>query len=139
MNERVKNIIAVVAGVISGVATIFICEMINSMNIKMPEGLDMNNRAAMAAWMQTLPLSAYLVVLAGYIVGAIDGAVVATLVSGRTTARPAVIVGVVLTVAGIMNVMMLPQPGWFVAASLSVSLPFAYLGYLLARKRSAVL
>jgi hypothetical protein len=105
----------------------------------MPEGLDMHNREALRAWMETLPASVYLVVLAGYVIGALDGSIVATIISGRSALRPAITVGVVLTLASLANVLMIPQPAWFVGASLCIPLPVAYLGYRIARKKPVVI
>ena len=132
----IKRILSVLAGLAVGAAVIFLTEMINSMNIKMPEGLDMNNRDAIRAWMETLPMSAYLVVLGGYVLGSLIGALLATLISGRKSAKPAIITGILLTLANILNLMMLPQPLWFAIVSCLVYLPFAYAGFLLARKKN---
>ena len=131
-----KRILSVVIGLAIGVGVIFLTEMINSMNIVMPKDLDMNNRDAMRAWMETLPLSAYLVVLGGYVLASVIGSLVATLIAGRTGARQGMIVGLLLTLANVANLMMLPQPFWFAVVSCVIYLPFAYIGFLLARKKT---
>lgn len=120
----------------SGFVTIFVFEMVNSMNVKVPEGLDTTNREAFAAWMNTLPPSAFMLVLAGYIAAAFEGAAIATAISGREAVRPAIMVGIILTIGNFANLAMIPQPTWFAVLSSVVYLPFAYLGYIALRKRN---
>ena len=57
------------------------------------------------------------------------GAVIAGFVAARIARlRQAIVVGVLLTLAGIANNLMLPPPLWFWVASVLVLLPAALLG-----------
>jgi hypothetical protein len=84
-----------------------------------------------------MPIAAFIWILLGYAVSAFAGGLIATLISGRRKALPAIIVGAVLMVGGIMNLIMIPyHPVWFMIANLIVYLPFAWLGYFFIRKKA---
>jgi hypothetical protein len=101
-----------------------------------PAGLDYHDKAALAQYSAQIPTQEFLLLLANYAVCSLVGGIMATTVSGRDGKAYAIIVGIVLTLAEVFNVMMMPQPFWFSAMSLLMHLPFAFLGYLLVRKKA---
>lgn len=72
--------------------------------------------------------------LAGYAIACFAGGAVATRVVGGQAMRPALIVGVVVMIGGIMNLTEIHHPLWFVIISQFMYVPFAYMGYLIFRK-----
>jgi len=73
-----------------------------------------------------------------YMIGSFFAGIIATLVSKRVERIPAIVVGIVLTLAGLFNMFNMLHPGWFVAVNLVVYIAFTYLGYLIARKKESV-
>lgn len=122
-----RKIIGVIAGLAVGVIVIYAVETLGHQLYPMPPGVDMENPEAMGAWIETLPAGAFAIILGAFIGGGFAGGAVATLIA-RDRPVPALIVGGLLTVAGIANVAMIPHPLWFTIVSVLVYLPAAWLG-----------
>lgn len=84
--------------------------------------------------MNNLPVTAFLAMLGGYGAGAFLGGLVATLISGRSLPRPAIIVGIVLTIGNVFNQMEIPHPLWFALVSVVMCIPLAWCGWRVIRK-----
>jgi len=132
-----KCILPVVAGVMAGMMLqAFIEKGIHSM-YPPPPGLDFRDKVAIANYMAHVPASAMALQLLNYFICSLIAGAVATLLSGRAMSRPALVVGVVITLASVANIVMLPgQPFWFVAVTLIIHVPAALIGYAVARSRS---
>ncbi len=85
-----------------------------------------------------MPEKGFMLLAVVYIIGSFFAGVIATLVSKRAERTPAIVVGIVLTLAGLFNVFNSLHPGWFVAVNLVIYMAFAYVGYLAARKKETV-
>jgi hypothetical protein len=96
----------------------------------------MQDPAAMRAFVQSMPASAYIILAIGYAIGAFVGGLVAGKISGNSTAGflPAMFVGVILTLMGVVNFFVtLPgSPLWAIVLCLITYLPFAALGNKMA-------
>lgn len=114
-----KYILPVVVGAMSGMMLITISQ----------------TKIVVAYGNEVMPDTAYWVLVGVYAVCSFCAGLIATAIAQRDTAIPAVVVGTVLTLAGIYNMLHLTHPGWFVAGNIVAYLPFAYLGYLLIRKK----
>lgn len=115
-----KYILPVVAGVMSGVILMTFGE-VKVETIYGTGGL--------------MPDAAFMILIAMYAAGSFLAGVIATVIAQRTTAIPAVVAGIALTLAGIYNMINLPHPQWFGIVNLVAYLPFAFVGYLLLRKK----
>jgi hypothetical protein len=130
----VKRILAVVAGVFAGAGVIYAIESVSHRLYPPPPGTNLNDPAAIKAWIATLPGSAFFLVLLAYALGSLVGGTVATLLSGRTRLVPALIVGTLLLTLGLVNLATIPQPLWFSVASTALYIPCAWLGGVLVRR-----
>ena len=132
-----KYILPVVAGVMAGMMLqAFIENGIHAM-YPPPPGLDFKDKAAIANYMTQVPASAMMLQLLNYFVCSLLAGAVATLFSGRAVSSPALIVGVVITLASVANIIMLPgQPLWFLVVTLILHIPAALLGYAAARAKN---
>lgn len=123
-----------IGGVLGGLALAFIVvqavETIVHVMYPPPPGTDMRNVAAVKAFVATLPLTAFLLVLFGWLVGTFAGTSAAAKI-GRSSV-PAYIVGALLLCAGIANAMMIPQPLWFSIASIAIYIVMTFAGAQLA-------
>lgn len=132
-----RKILAVVVALIVAFATIMIVQMLNSLVVPPPSSDVMNDPAKLQAFMANLPTTAYVVVLAGYILGAFAGGFIVTKMSRRESPGLSlpILIGVILTICGILNFFVaLPgQPMWLVALSLISFIPFSLLGHRFAR------
>lgn len=94
-----------------------------------PTGLDFNNKAATEAYMNTRPFAAYLLVLAGWIVGAFVAGLFVRRISTQAGMLLPLVVGGILTVSAVLNFYMLPHPVWFVIVGVLVFVPSVLLGH----------
>ena len=130
-----KYVLPVVVGAMSGMILITLGEMAIHNVYPLPPGTDLYDADSLAKAMKQMPQSALLFLLVNYVISSFLAGIIATLISGRITFRPAMVVGIVLTLAGLYNVVVLPHPLWFSIINLLVYFPFVYFGYLVVRKK----
>jgi hypothetical protein len=127
-----RKILAVVAGFVVAFLAIFLFEGLNGRFFPLPSGVDPQNPAALAAAVKSMPLGAFVVLIAGYAVASFAGGFAAGKVAPGASPVPAVIVGVLLLAGGIWNFVTIPHPLWVVVLSVLCYLPCAFLGSRLA-------
>ncbi len=111
------RIFAVIAGFIVQTLAIMGMEWLSAKMNPPPPGLDLKDPAQLAALVAKMPPSAFLLVLAGYLIGAFLGAHTATEIMGGKTPWPGRIV-MLLGLAGLAaNVIIIPHPIWFTVAA----------------------
>ncbi|HSP14170.1 MAG TPA: hypothetical protein VLV78_05405 [Thermoanaerobaculia bacterium] len=76
-----------------------------------PPGTNMSDMKAVKAYVGTLPPAAFVLVLAGWLVGTVAGTFAATRIARNPA--PAYVLGALLLAAGIANAISIPQPLWF--------------------------
>lgn len=131
MNTRLRSIVAIVAGFIAASAVMMVFEGING-HVIYPElgaaAAKVKDAEGMRQLMATVPAGAMAVVLLGWAVGAFVGGWVAQRIGRGDAGRTGLILGLLLTAAGIANNLMIPPPLWFWVAGMLVLLPGAWLG-----------
>lgn len=135
----IRSILAVIAGFIAASAVMMVVETVNGRLIypdlgKRAQGV--TDRQEIKAILASAPVGAFAVVLFGWVLGGVTGGFVATLISGKPRGRHALVLGVLLTLAGVANNLMLPPPLWFWIPTL-VFLPATYVGARLIRQPMA--
>ena len=138
----VLGVVGVLIGMIGGMILMTGLHLASGLIYPIPEGLDMMSsdpaqQEKLAAWIGTLPAGAFVLALAAHGLGCMGGAALATLIAGRRSLVPPLVVGALFTVAGVMNLMSIPHPAWFPFVDLPVYLALAYVaGRLLKRGES---
>lgn len=136
MRIWLARLAAVAAGLVVSVVLITAVQAISVRLFPPPPGLDPNDPAALARFMQQLPIGALLLVALSYAVGSLGGGVGVGFVARRAAYGPAAVVGGLLTVAGFMNLAAIPHPAWFAVVTTLTYVPCALLGtYAVARWR----
>src|SRR5687768_10074055 len=107
-----------VAGVGSAFLVVAVIELIAHAVYAPAVMPDVSTPAAMAAYISSMPLGAFLFVLAAYVAGTVVGGFVAIAIARRYTMRFACLVGGLILLASIANFVAIPHPGWFVIATL---------------------
>lgn len=100
-----------------------------------PPGMNMKDFAQVKKFVASLPTTAYLLVLSGWLVGTLIGTYLATRIGGSVA--EGYVLTLVLLCAGIMNAVMIPQPMWFSAASFVIYVVAGVLGTRLAARAQA--
>jgi hypothetical protein len=138
MRSLLRSVLAVVVGFVVASVVMMAVETVNGRVLypelgKMAEG--MTDREAIRNLMAAAPLGAFLVVLFGWTLGSLAGGAVTAWIATSSPVGHALVLGGLLTLAGVANNLMVPPPPWFWLASLAVLLPAAYAGARLAPRR----
>jgi hypothetical protein len=133
-----RSIGAVIAGFVAASIVMMIVESINGRVLypglaKAAEGV--TDREAIRAIFAGAPIGSLLVVIAGWALGSVVGGWLTARVAGRSGATHGLVLGALLTCAGVANNLLLPPPTWFWVASLIVLLPCTWFGATLAARR----
>lgn len=131
-----RKILAVVVALIAAMAVIMIVQMMNSFMVAPPTEEVMNDPVRLRVFMNSLPTTAYVVVLIGYVLGSLAGGFIVKNMSRRESPSLTLplLIGVLLTIGGLLNffVMLPGQPLWFIGLSLLTFIPVTLLGAKLA-------
>ena len=130
MHPILRNILAVVAGILVGMA---LNEGI--ILVPPPEGADMMTPEGIEAAMPLLQPKHFLMPFLAHALGTFAGAYLSSLLSANNKMRIALSIGGIFLSGGLMAAYMIPAPIWFVAADLMLAyLPMAYLAGRIAFK-----
>ncbi|HWO07165.1 MAG TPA: hypothetical protein VNM40_01120 [Candidatus Paceibacterota bacterium] len=125
----------VVAGLLASFVIMMTLEYINSLFYPLPENLDWNDAAVVQAFTASLPWTAYVLVLLGWIAGAFAAGALTTYLSAEEKYRLSLVVGIILTLGGIANNIMIGHDMFFNIVGLPMFLIFTYLGHRFAMRR----
>jgi hypothetical protein len=128
-----RNIGAGIAGVVIAILSVWLVQKIGHAVYPPPEGLDLNDMAAMKAYVAGLPVGALLFVVASYFIGTAVGTCVACAVGTMLPRVFALLIGCLMLVATTMNVMMIPHPTWFIIVAVVAIVVGAWLGTMCKR------
>ena len=128
-----RNIISVVVGLFSAIIIFVIAETINSALHPAPQNLDYNDSIAVKTFYENQPLTLWLLVLVGWIIGSVLCGVLIKLISKNDNEKLPIIAGIILTLSAITNFFSLPHPTWFIIISLFAFLPFVLIGYKISK------
>ena len=129
----VRNLIAVVTGVLAGGMVVAILEGIGHAIFPPPPGLDVSNPQSLAGVMDQIPLGAKLAVSVAWALGSLAGGFLAAKMCGSRHVLMALLVGAVLLAGGGYTLVTIPHPVWMAALGVLVPLPMAWLGARIAR------
>ena len=130
-----RNIVAVIVGLTAAGMTIWSIEMVNYRMFPLPDGLDITNKEAMKEYIKTLPGLAFGIVIFAHLAGAFIGGWIASLIAQNNQRNIALGIGLFLLVMGLINLLMIPHPIWFMILDLAVYVPAAFLGYKFFARR----
>lgn len=119
----VRNIIAVIAGILAGGVVNMGIITLGPMVIPSPPGADMSTMEGVAAAMPLMEAKHFLVPFLAHALGSFVGALVAALIAVSHKMGIALGIGAFTMLGGIIAALMIPAPLWFEA----VDLIFAYI------------
>lgn len=136
MNPIVRNVLAVLGGVVVGSAVNMGLIIVGSAVIPAPAGVDVTSVESLQASLHLFEPKHYLFPFLAHAGGTLVGAMLAAWVAVTRKCTMAFVVGGFFMLGGIANAFLLPAPVWFLALDLLVAyLPMAALGgWLVARK-----
>lgn len=138
MSPTVRNVLAVLAGLIVGglVNGAFVATC--SRLIPPPAGVDMNDVESVAKSSHLFEPKHFVLPFLAHALGTLGGALAAYAIAAKSKSRIAFIVGAFFLCGGIAACVMIPAPAWFIAIDLVVAyIPMAWLATRLAGKMKA--
>ncbi len=114
----IRNIGALIAGIVTAFASIYLIEMLGHKIYPPPSDLDFSNPDAIRPYIATLPIIALLFPRFGWFVGTFAGSLVAIFCGDAKPYVFAGIVGGLVLAATVANLIMIPHPLWFSITSL---------------------
>ena len=133
MNPTLRNILAVIAGVIVGSIVNMAIVMLSGSVIPPPAGADATTIEGLKASMHLFEPKHFIFPFLAHAIGTLVGAYLAALMAASSKMRFALIIGALFMIGGIINVTMLPSPVWFSVLDIAGAyIPMAYLGWKFA-------
>ena len=135
MNTVLRNVLAVIAGLIVGAIVNMALVMVGGALIPAPAGVDVTNVESIRASIHLFEAKHFVFPFLAHAIGTLIGALIASLIGGSNRMLLAMIVGVFGVLGGIAAAFMVPAPVWFMALDLVVAyIPMAWLGWKLSGK-----
>ena len=136
MNPIVRNILAVIAGVVFGSVVNMAIIMISGSIIPLPEAADVTTPEKLAESMHLFQPKHFIMPFLAHALGTFAGAFVAARIAATHKMKFAMLIGVLFLIGGIAMVFQVPSPTWFATLDLVVAyIPMAYLGAKLIVKK----
>lgn len=136
MNPVLKNILAVVAGIVIGSTVNMGIIMLSSSVIPPPEGVDVTDMESLKASMHLFEPRHFIFPFLAHALGTLAGAFVAAFFAANNQMKFAIGIGIFFLLGGIANVFMLPGPTWFAVLDIAGAyIPMGWLGGRLAMRR----
>ena len=110
---------AIIVGIVVAFVTVVLIDMLNHALFPPPEGLDFSDPDAIRPYLATLPVGAFLLILASSVVAAFVGTLLACHIGGGNPLVYGGVVGGFILAATIANFIAIPHPLWLVIATLA--------------------
>lgn len=135
MPSILKNIIAVILGVIVGSVMNMSIISISGSIIPLPDGVDNTTMEGLKASIHLFEPKHYVFPFLAHAIGTLVGALIAALIAATFKNKFALVVGVFFLMGGVSMVYLVPAPTWFAVLDLVVAyIPMAILGSKIAFK-----
>ena len=136
MNPIIRNIIAVIAGIIFGSAVNMGIIMISGSIIPPPDGADVTTMEGLKESMHLFQPKHFILPFLAHALGTFAGAFLAAIIAANHRIKFALGIGLFFLLGGITNIFMLPSPTWFTILDLiGAYIPLAYFaGKLVVKK-----
>ena len=137
MNKTIRNILAVIAGMVVGSFVNIGIIMVSGSIIPPPEGVDNTTVEGLQAGIHLFQPKHFLLPFLAHALGTFAGALLTAIIATSRKMLFAMIIGFFFLAGGIGNILMLPSPLWFTLVDLiGAYLPMALLaGWLVQSKR----
>ncbi|MFT6996229.1 MAG: hypothetical protein ACJA1P_002977 [Maribacter sp.] len=134
MNPILKNVLAVVAGLVAVSIVNMGIVMLSGSIIPPPEGGDITTMEGLKATMHLFEPKHFIFPFLAHALGTLVGAFIAAKIAATRKMSMALVIGAFFLIGGSINIFMLGGPAWFTALDLAMGyIPMAYLGGRLGR------
>ena len=138
MKPTIKNISAVMLGLVLGVVVNMTIIMISGSVIPPPEGGDVTTMEGLKETMHLFQPEHFIFPFLAHALGTFAGGFLAALIAANHKMKFAMLIGLFFLIGGIINVIILPSPTWFTIWFTLLDLagayiPMAWLGYHISK------
>jgi len=109
----IQGVTAVLAGLLLAFAGVIGVEYVGPLLYPFPEGMDLNDGAAMKQHVARYPTGVLLVCACGWWLTVVGSCWLATRLGSARHASHGIVVGTILLLFAILNMFLLPYPAWF--------------------------
>ena len=135
MPNWLRNVLALVAGVVIGGAVNMALITLSPALIPPPAGADLSNAESLSKGIHLFEPRHYVMPFLAHALGTLAGAFAAYLIAATYKVQIAFAIGVVFLCGGVAASFMIPAPAWFIALDLLAAyIPMAWLGIRLGRQ-----
>lgn len=128
MPAWVRNLLAVLAGIVAGSVVNMALIMVGPMLVPPPAGVDLTNAESLGKVIHLFEPQHFVMPFVAHADGTLVGALVAYCIAGSHKAVFAFVIGAFFLMGGIAASFMIPAPTWFIALDLiGAYLPMAWL------------
>ena len=136
MNPILRNILALLTGLIIGSLVNMGIIMISGSIIPPPEGAEVTTMEGLQASMHLFKPKNFIMPFLAHALGTLVGAFVAAKIAFSRKIQIALIIGLLFLIGGITNSFVLPSPLWFTLLDVLVAyIPMAWIGHHLTLKK----
>lgn len=136
MNPILKNILAVITGLVIGSAVNMFFISLNGPVIALPEGADVSTMEGLKESMSLFEPKHFIFPFLAHAFGTLVGAYITALIAATHKFKFALVIGGAFLIGGIINVVNLPAPAWYSALDLIAAyIPMAWIGGTLACRK----
>jgi hypothetical protein len=129
MNPMIRNVLAVIAGLVVGSVANMGIIAISSSIIPPPEGADVTTMDGLKASMHLFQPRHFIFPFLAHALGTLLGAIIAGMIAATHKMKFALSIGLIFMIGGIINVVMLPSPLWFTIIDLlGAYIPMGWIG-----------
>lgn len=129
MNIVIRNILAVIAGIILGSIVNMAIIYVSGFVIPPPDGVDVTNMEGLLESMHLFEPKHFLMPFLAHALGAFVGAFLTARIAATRKLLLGMVIGAVFLIGGIINVVLLPSPLWFNITDLALAyIPMSYIG-----------
>jgi hypothetical protein len=107
-----RDIIAVLAGWITGMVANMLFTMFNLAMYPMPEGVVFGDNQDFSSYLESLPVFAFLIILVAHLSQAFFGGLIAATISRKRPVTVAMIIGILSLIGGLLNIQSISLPTW---------------------------
>lgn len=135
MPNGLRNVLALVAGVVIGSAVNMALIMLSPALIPPPAGVDLSNAESLRKAAHLFEPRHYVMPFLAHALGTLVGAIAAYLIAATYKVQIAFAIGVVFLCGSVAASFMIPAPAWFIALDLLAAyIPMAWLAIRLGRQ-----
>jgi hypothetical protein len=136
MNSIIRNILAVITGIIIGSIVNMGIINISGSIIPPPEGADITTMEGLKTTMHLFKPINFLFPFLAHALGTLAGAILAAMIAANHKMKFALVIGLFFLIGGITNILLLPSPTWFAMVDIGGAyIPMAWMGATLVNRK----